>query len=109
MVPEYIEIRLTVKFRVSTINYGGHGGRTVFGGSIAMSWVKIEYANTEAKKPSDGVYDIRFAKGRLPREAVVEAGTSEIPSRHTRDQPYLLQANTNVGVGGAPLCRSDLI
>ena len=73
-----------------------------------MSWVKIDIANVDGTKASDGVYYLRFNKGWLPREAVVEAGTSGIPLRHTGDQSYLLQPNMKLGVGGAPLVKGDL-
>ena len=44
----------------------------------------------------------------VPREAVVEAGTSEIPFRHEGDKPYLMQPGMKLGIGGAPLIKSDL-
>ena len=74
----------------------------------AMSWVKIEITNTDGTQASDGMYYIRFHKGWLPWKAVVEAGASEIPLRHTGDQSYLLQPNMKLGVGGAPLVKIDL-
>ena len=43
----------------------------------ALSWVKIGITSTDGTKAVDGMYCTRFNKGWLPREAVVEAGTSE--------------------------------
>ena len=68
----------------------------------AMSWVKIDITNTDGTKAADGMYYIRFNKGWLPREAIVEAGTSEIPFSHTGDQPCLMQPGMKLGTGGAP-------
>ena len=75
----------------------------------AVSWVKIDITNTDGTKAADGMYYIRFNKGWLPREAVVEAGTSEIPFSHTGDQPCLMQPGMKLGTGGASLIKkSDL-
>ena len=73
-----------------------------------MYWVKTEITNTDGTKASDGMYCIRFNKGCLPLEAVVEAGTSKIVLRHTGDQSYSLQPNMKPGVGGATLVKRDL-
>ena len=48
----------------------------------AMSWAKFEINNTDGTAAPEGMYYFRFSEGRLPREALVEAGTSEIPFRH---------------------------
>ena len=74
----------------------------------ATSWVKIDITNTDGTAATDGMYYIRFNKGWLPREAVVEAGTSEIPFRHEGGKPYLMQPGMKLGIGGAPLIKSDL-
>lgn len=54
------------------------------------------------------MYDIRFRGGWLPREAVAEAGTSKIPFRHEGGKPYLKPPGMKLGIGGAPLTKSDL-
>ena len=53
----------------------------------AVSWVNINITNTDGTKAADGMYYIRFNKGWLPREAVAEAGTSEIPFSYSGNQP----------------------
>ena len=73
-----------------------------------LSWVKIDITNTYCTKAADGMYYIRFNKGWLPRQAVVEAGTSEIPSRRTGDQLCLMQPGMELGTGVAPQIGSDL-
>ena len=74
----------------------------------AMAWVKIDITNTDGTAASEGTYYTRFNKGWLPREAIVEAGTSEIPLRHTGNQLCSMTPNMKLGVGGAPLVKSDL-
>lgn len=55
-----------------------------------------------------GSYYIRFGTGWLPREAVVEAGKSEISIRRAEDDSFLLQPKAKLGIGGAALVKSDL-
>ena len=69
---------------------------------------KIGITNTDGTVAPEGMYYIRFNKGWLPREALVEAGTSEVPFRHFGDQPCLMQPNMKLGVRGAALVQSDL-
>lgn len=72
------------------------------------SWVKIDVTNTDGTAAANGTSYIRFKEGWLPREAVVEAGTSDIPFRHEGDKPFLMQPGMKRGIGGAPLIKSDL-
>ena len=55
-----------------------------------------------------GCITFDFKKGWLPREAVVEAGTSEIPFRHEGDKPYSKHSGMKLGIGGEPTIKSDL-
>ena len=74
----------------------------------AMSLVRVSITNTDGTAAAEGSKNIRFDKGWSPREAVVEAGTSDIPLRRADDQVFFMQQHITLGTGGAPLIKSDL-
>ena len=74
----------------------------------AVSLGKNDITNTDCTRAADMMYYIRFNKGWLPRQEVVEAGTSEIICSHTVDQPCILQPGIKLGTGNAPLIESEL-
>ena len=57
-----------------------------------MSWVTVSIANADGTAAAEGSCYIRFTKGWSPREAVVEAGTSDIPLRRADDQFFFYAA-----------------
>ena len=57
----------------------------------AMSWLQVHLANTDGTDAAEGYYYISFGSDWFPQEAIVEAGTSEIPLQRLNADGFIPQ------------------
>ena len=73
-----------------------------------MSWVKVSLTKPDGTEAEPGTYLVDFGEHWFPHEALVDAGTSEIPLKRFKDTAFLLRPGEILGKGGEPLEKISL-
>lgn len=79
-----------------------YGGDTVTPPD-AVSWVTVDLTNEDGTDADEGSYYVRFADGWSPREAIVDAGRTEIPLQRVGVENFRLHKGMRLGTGGSKL------
>ena len=77
--------------------------------SEGITWVKVELRNCDGSAADPGSYDVRLQDEWTPKEAIVDAGLSEIPLQRAEGLADYLRSQATLGFASTRLRQVDLV
>ena len=74
-----------------------------------FTWAKVEVRNCGGLAADPGSYYVRFQDGWTPKEAIVDAGLSEIPLQWAEGSEHHLRSQTTLGYASTRLRQVNLV